>query len=162
MKDVFKKMGDLSASALITHCLSHFWFLWKNTNKTVLGCILYSTPCILDYLPCWAVIIIFYQYMNTAFCKLDLFSFSCERMSRFLFGWAQHELFSITGPAPDSSSFYQSVCWLDYILDAQGILGQLQAEGRNLFILQSIQNSAGAHPTCSSDKTEGCFPMVKS
>jgi len=47
--------------------------------------------------------------MNTAFCKLDLFPLLGERMSRFLFGWVQHELFSITVPAPDSSSFYQSV-----------------------------------------------------
>jgi len=47
------------------------------------------------------------------------------------------------------------------MLVAQGILGQFQAEGRNLFLLQSIQNSTGAHPTCSSGITGGCFPMVK-
>jgi len=50
--------------------------------------------------------------MNTALCKLDLFTLSGKRMGKFLFGWVQHELFSITGPAPDSSSFYQSVCWM--------------------------------------------------
>jgi len=41
------------------------------------------------------------------------------------------------------------------MLDAQGIVGQLQAEGRNLLLLQSIQNSTGARPTCFSGITGG-------
>jgi hypothetical protein len=48
------------------------------------------------------------------------------------------------------------------MLDVQEIVVEFQAEGRNSFLLQSVQINTGAQQTSSLGITGGCLPMVKS